>query len=299
MNERIANFIRHPLTIPITVGIVSFGAGVGAGYILARKTGRGAELYELPQIDVDLTKEDIERMQARHDAEVSLEEQHEQEEDEEYDDSEVVDVDAVHRMIIDDPNAPEELRERTRELLEKKGSVPVSEVVVKEPAIVEIDGEPFEAEDDEHLKVIGSPGEVTPVRRNAFAADTDEWNLEEEVQKRSNDRPYVIHKDEFFEAANEYTQETLTYYMGDNIMVDEDEKPVYNHEKITGPLLFGHGTNGDPKVVYVRNDQLKAEYEILQDPGLYSVEVLGLEIEHNQRVRDLRHMHEPPKMRRE
>jgi hypothetical protein len=288
MNERIANFIRHPLTIPITVGVVSFGAGVGAGYILARKTGKGAELYELPQVDVQLTEDDLAELREEH------------EEEDEYDDSEVVDIDAVHRMIVADPNAPEELRERTRELLEKKGDVPVSKVVVEEPKIVEIEGEVFEAEDEEHLKVVGSPAEVTPVRRNAFAENNDDWDMEEELKHRSSDHPYVIHKDEFFEAANEYTQMTLTYYAGDRILVnDEDETPVYIHEKITGPLLFGHGTNGDPNVVYVRNDQLKAEYEILKDPGMYSVEVLGLEIENNQRVRDLKHMHEPPKMRRE
>jgi hypothetical protein len=288
MNERIANFIRHPLTIPITVGVVSFGAGVGAGYILARKTGKGAELYELPQVDVQLTEDDLAELREEH------------EEEDEYDDSEVVDIDAVHRMIVADPNAPEELRERTRELLEKKGDVPVSKVVVEEPKIVEIEGEVFEAEDEEHLKVVGSPAEVTPVRRNAFAENNDDWDMEEELKHRSSDHAYVIHKDEFFEAANEYTQMTLTYYAGDRILVnDEDETPVYIHEKITGPLLFGHGTNGDPNVVYVRNDQLKAEYEILKDPGMYSVEVLGLEIENNQRVRDLKHMHEPPKMRRE
>jgi hypothetical protein len=64
MNERINNIIRHPLTIPTSVGIVSFGVGVGVGYILARKTGRDAELYEIPShVDVSLTEEDLRELQ--------------------------------------------------------------------------------------------------------------------------------------------------------------------------------------------------------------------------------------------
>ncbi len=57
---------------------------------------------------------------------------------------------------------------------------------------------------------------------------------------------------------------------------------------MTGPLLFGHGS-GDPNVVHIRNDSRKSEYEILYDPGLYSQDVLGLEIEDNQRVKGIEH----------
>ncbi len=81
----------------------------------------------------------------------------------------------------------------------------------------------------------------------------------------------------------------MTYYAGDNIMNnDEEESPMYNHDGITGPLRFGHGSD-DPNVVYIRNDKRKVEYEILYDPGLYSEEVLGLEIENNQRAKDIKH----------
>ena len=71
-------------------------------------------------------------------------------------------------------------------------------------------------------------------------------------------------------------------------MVDEEEAPIYNHTSIVGPMKFGHGS-GDQNTFHVRNHKLKAEYEIIFDPGLYSVEVLGLEIENNQRARDLKH----------
>lgn len=130
------------------------------------------------------------------------------------------------------------------------------------------------------------PREV--VTHNVFAETDDDWNYEEELKHRNINAPYVLHKDEFYADEKDYTQKTLTYYAGDNILVDEDEAPVYNHEAVVGALRFGHGS-GDDKVFYVRNDRNMAEYEIIKDEGLYSVEVLGLEIENNERVRDLKH----------
>lgn len=114
------------------------------------------------------------------------------------------------------------------------------------------------------------------------------WEWETEIAGRTKLEPYILHKDEFYGDENEdYTQTTLIYYAGDDILVDQDSAPVYNHIHIVGPLRFGHGSD-DPTVFYVRNDKLKAEYEIQYDEGLYSVEVLGLEIEHNDRIRDSR-----------
>lgn len=126
------------------------------------------------------------------------------------------------------------------------------------------------------------------VTNNIFASNDIEWDFEEELKNRTPNEPYVIHKDEFYANEKEYAQHTLTYYAGDNILCDEDDSPVYNHESIVGPMKFGHGS-GDPNVFHVRNERRKAEYEILHDPGIYTVEVLGLEIENNDRVKGLKH----------
>lgn len=114
------------------------------------------------------------------------------------------------------------------------------------------------------------------------------WDWHKEVASRSDSEPYILHKDEFYADEKEYAQSTLTYYAGDDILVDEEEKPIYNYSTIVGPLIFGHGCE-DPNVFHVRNERNHAEYEIVFDPGLYSVEVLGLEIENNQRAKDLKH----------
>lgn len=130
--------------------------------------------------------------------------------------------------------------------------------------------------------------EIEIMTSSVFADNTEDWNYEEELKKRTPYAPYIIHKDEFYSEEAGYTQSTLVYYAGDDIMADEDETPVFNHESVTGSLWFGHGS-GDKNVVYVRNDKRKAEYEILFDPGLFSVDVLGLEIENNQRVKAVKH----------
>lgn len=127
-----------------------------------------------------------------------------------------------------------------------------------------------------------------PRNENIFAQDDADWDYEAEVESRSQEAPYVIHKDEFWAEEMNYTQTTLTYYAGDNIMADEDDTPVYNYELITGPLKFGHGSQ-DPNVFHVRNEKRRAEYEILYHTGMFSSEVLGLDIEDNQRVKNLKH----------
>jgi hypothetical protein len=133
-------------------------------------------------------------------------------------------------------------------------------------------------------------------RRLVFASDSDDWNYEIEVATRTTTAPYVLHKDEFYAEEMEYAQSTLTYYAGDDIMVDEEDAPVYNYAAVVGPLLFGHGSQ-DPNVFHVRNDQRRAEYEVIYDSGEYATEVLGLD---HERAAEIRGDNPgPPKMRPE
>lgn len=168
----------------------------------------------------------------------------------------------------------------------------VAEDNAPDPVIVK--GETFiskKLEEGTDLVVVVKDGQTAvvenePIIANVFAED--EWDYEAEVAKRTEDEPYVLHRDEFYSDEQGYTQSTLTYYAGDDMLVDEENKPIYNFNVILGPLLFGHGS-GDENVFYIRNDKLRAEYEITRDLGLYSVEVLGLEIEDNARTTNLQH----------
>jgi hypothetical protein len=129
---------------------------------------------------------------------------------------------------------------------------------------------------DQEVKYVEPDPEPEEATQIQFAMSDEEWDYDREVKIRTEAFPYVLHKDEFYADEKNYTQITLTYYAQDNIMCDEDQTPVYNYHNVTGPLRFGHGS-GDSSVFYVRNDVRRAEYEIIHDPGLFSVDVLGLD----------------------
>ena len=125
-------------------------------------------------------------------------------------------------------------------------------------------------------------------QRTIFAENNDDWDYDVELENRSEEAPFVIHRDEFYAQETDYTQATLTYYAGDDILVDEDDTPIYNHPTVIGELKFGHGS-GDPNVFHVRNDKRKGEYEVIYDPGFYAVEVLGLAAEDIASNKELKH----------
>lgn len=108
--------------------------------------------------------------------------------------------------------------------------------------------------------------------------DTDDYDLDDEYEKRDLGQPWILEKENFFENANEYSQTSLTYFEGDDVLCDEQDRAIRDYEKVIGPdnLHFGRGS-GDKNVVYIRNDKLKADYEIVRNQRKYTQEVLGLE----------------------
>ena len=138
---------------------------------------------------------------------------------------------------------------------------------------------------DEKLFVKVEPAEEEPESQNIFDAN---WDYAAELEKRTDDVPYVIHKDEFFAQEKDYTQVTLTYYEGDDTLCDERDSVVADQDATIGLgnlSRFGHGS-GDPNIVYIRNVELSIEYEVVHSDGKYSVEVLAEdELKHSDRIR--------------
>lgn len=135
------------------------------------------------------------------------------------------------------------------------------------------------------------------IRRNIFDDANDNWDYELERSSRTKENPYVIHADEF--NADEFgwsSQTTLTWYEGDQILTDSNDVPIYNPHTVVGELRWGHGS-GDPNVVYIRNERLQAEYEVLRDEGSYEIIVLGGIIEEEYDKTDLKHSKHPLKFR--
>jgi hypothetical protein len=99
-------------------------------------------------------------------------------------------------------------------------------------------------------------------------SDTDSLSEEEVDENMINDKPYVISPDEFGEF-DDYETISLTYY-ADQVLADEDDELVEDIEETVGfESLNAFGEYEDDSV-FVRNDRLKCDYEILLDQRKYS-----------------------------
>lgn len=97
---------------------------------------------------------------------------------------------------------------------------------------------------------------------------------------RSPDKPYVVDLDEYMENPNEYDQISLTYYAGDNVLANDEDEVVDNVNNVVGQMnlnMFGASDPEEPHVVLVRNERIKADYEITHSDGKYAHQVLGFQ----------------------
>ena len=86
------------------------------------------------------------------------------------------------------------------------------------------------------------------------------------------DKPYEITPQEFNEIEG-YEVISLRYYVQDNTLADDNDELVDDIDSIVGEenlQKFGHY---EDDCVYVRNDRMKCDYEILLDYGSYEENV--------------------------
>jgi hypothetical protein len=127
---------------------------------------------------------------------------------------------------------------------------------------------------------------VEPPQQNIFEAQPkDVWDFSKEIASRDGKSLYIIHYDERGESGNE--EVTLTYYAGDDVLCDAQDKVVEDVDKVVGEEnldKFGHGSN-DPVIVYVRNENLSIDIEVVKSEQTYAEEVHGFTHEDQPRRR--------------
>ena len=105
-----------------------------------------------------------------------------------------------------------------------------------------------------------------------YTAKLKEQGYLQDVEKGGTDdmeKPYVISPDEYGEM-DDYDLYSYTYY-ADKVLADENNEPIEDVDQRIGLESLKHfGEYGDDSV-YVRNDELKADYEILLDDEKYEV----------------------------
>lgn len=81
-------------------------------------------------------------------------------------------------------------------------------------------------------------------------------------------KPFVISPEEFGEF-EDYERISLSYY-SDQILADEENEKVEDADNVVGLESLTHFGEFEDDSVFVRNDRLKCDYEILLDQRTYS-----------------------------
>lgn len=94
-------------------------------------------------------------------------------------------------------------------------------------------------------------------------------NIEEIKEESMIGAPYVISPDEFG-TFDDYTTISLVYYDGDEVLADEEDEVVEDLADTVGEDFAEHFGEYEDDSVFVRNDRLRCDYEILRDNRSYS-----------------------------
>jgi hypothetical protein len=200
-------------------------------------------------------------------------------------DEQIEDVKANYTLLRKDGVDLEEMASRYPDE-QKVAERPIAEKIIRENGYIPYEKVPAVVEEArvEETTVTEAIIEATlPRDLNVFESDMPEtyFLFEEELKRREAKpfEPFVITKEEFDDNETDYEQATLTYYAGDDVVTDQQDKTIDEPDPIVGPentLRFGHGS-GDPNVVYIRNNRLKIDIELVHSPGKYTKEVLGFD----------------------
>lgn len=257
--------LKREWVIPAAVGVVSFVAGSVAGYLQAERKYKGhikvqKGLIEIQQEQLDYKKPSPEDFESK-----------------------TVQLEFAYDDRLEKFNAAMQQATHVIRELREQGAVYLTNF-----AALEAD----ERAEAKHSHPTNGDGSNVVNIFPAVFGDNEDWNYALETEQRTPDKPYIIHRDEYYDNEDDSRQSTLTYYEGDNILCDGHDTPVYDAENVVGILKFGHGSL-DPNVCYVRNERLMAEYEVLRDGGYYQVEVLGEALEE----KDIKHSKQLTKFR--
>ena len=257
MNEKLKQILEHPAAIPSASAVGGFAVGLGVGLLIARRN----LAKNLDDIAAEIEAETAELERLTH-----------------------------------------ELYSVSDEIPENVTIVPKDEEHIydgSDESEVTLNGEVIElpVEDVPEGQVVNEVAAKPALSKIFSGATESDWSYEEEFNKRDGEAIYILHRDEFFAEETGWSQTTLTWYDGDSVLCDERNEPVRKHEEVVGEdLRFGHGS-GDANVAYIRNENIEAEYEVIFDPGSYSVEVMGQDVEDSYAEGDLKHMQTPRRMR--
>lgn len=92
---------------------------------------------------------------------------------------------------------------------------------------------------------------------------------------------YLISHTEFIETHDDWDKITLSYFMEDDTLVDDQEIIVPDVNFVIGEkaLQYFGKRSGDPNIVYIRNPEIETDFEVLFDRRSIAQALYGLEDE--------------------
>ena len=105
-----------------------------------------------------------------------------------------------------------------------------------------------------------------------------EVEIDVTLEPRSHEKPYLLTVQEFMADGDDYDKLTVTYFEEDDTLVDDRDEVVPDKSVVGDGTFerFGHGS-GSPDIVYVRNEQIQTDFEIIRDKQSYHEMILGIE----------------------
>ena len=156
---------------------------------------------------------------------------------------------------------------------------------------LKIEDSQYESRTLETIEPDDTSVEADVIREAANALVAEQIAEEEKVSKKRGKKkeklkPYLITaeayngEDEIL-YKHDYQHITLDYYEGDDIVCASASNEVFaNTGRWLGYIWKNHFGDQDyeygPDEVFIRNDEIKVDYEIIRDEGYYSQEVLGI-----------------------
>jgi hypothetical protein len=117
---------------------------------------------------------------------------------------------------------------------------------------------------------IDEDDDYRPLTEDDFIVDLRTEGEKEMDAEMTRTEPYLIAPEEFA-TRDDYDIVTLTYY-ADEVLTDEFDEVIYDIDGTVGEESLKHFGDypDDPDTVYVRNEELMTDYEILLDEREYA-----------------------------
>lgn len=102
-----------------------------------------------------------------------------------------------------------------------------------------------------------------------YATISDADDEDDSIEARANKKPYLVSPEEFGEREEDgYHVISWTYY-ADHILADENDELVEDIEGSIGFESLNHFGDYEDDALFVRNDRLKADFEVLISAKTY------------------------------